>query len=67
MLRQIRAPTLWLSSDRPSRYAAEPGGWEGRMAMIADLRYAKIPGTSHNMHHDDPATVARMIEGFLNE
>ncbi len=67
VLRQIRAPTLWLSSDRPSRYAAEPGGWEGRMAMIADLRYAKIPGTSHNMHHDDPATVARMIEGFLNE
>ena len=66
VLRQIQAPTLWLASDRPSRYAVEPGGWEGRMAMVADLKYAKLPGTSHNMHHDDPPAVAAHVEAFLN-
>ncbi len=67
VLRAITAPTLWLSSDRPSRYANEPGGWEGRMAMIRDLQFAKIPNTSHNMHHDEPGAVATLVEGFINE
>lgn len=67
VLRAIEAPTLWLSSDRPSRYAGEPGGWEGRLSMVRDIRYAKVPGTSHNMHHDDPTAVAGLVETFLNE
>lgn len=67
MLRAIEAPTLWLASDRPSRYAVEPGGWEGRMAMIRDLRFQKVAGTSHNMHHDRPDEIARLVEDFIAE
>ena len=67
VLRAIEAPTLWLESDRPSRYAKEPGGFEGRLALLRDGHHAKIPNTSHNMHHDDPAAVARHVEAFLEE
>ena len=63
----IEAPVLWLSSDRPTRYAKEPGGWEGRLAMVRHVRHHLVPDTSHNMHHDDPVAIARLVESFLNE
>jgi pimeloyl-ACP methyl ester carboxylesterase len=27
----------------------------------------RVPDTSHNLHHDRPRDVARIVEGFLNE
>jgi len=67
ILRAIEAPALWLASDRPDRFKNEPGGWEERCAQVRNLRHEKVPDTSHNMHHDRPAEIARLVEAFLAE
>jgi pimeloyl-ACP methyl ester carboxylesterase len=66
-LRAIEAPALWLASDRPDRFQDEPGGWEARLALVRNLRYIKVANTTHNMHHDRPDEIARLIETFLND
>ena len=65
-IEQIAAPTLWVASDRRSRFENEPGGLAARMAHVRDLAYVKVPDTSHNLHHDNPARVAELIEDFIN-
>jgi pimeloyl-ACP methyl ester carboxylesterase len=63
----IRAPTLWIGSGQPfpPGIANEPGGVDARVALIPGARYARIEGTGHNLHHEEPAAVARLIEDFL--
>ena len=65
-IQQTTAPTLWVSSDRVSRLEKEPGGLAARRALISDIAYTKVPETSHNLHHDNPARVAALIEDFLD-
>ena len=36
------------------------------MAYVRDLAYVKVPDTSHNLHHDNPARVAELIEDFID-
>jgi pimeloyl-ACP methyl ester carboxylesterase len=67
VLGAIASPTLWLSSDRPSRYEEEPGGWERRLSLVQDVQHVKVPDTTHNMHHDRPGEIARLVEEFLTE
>jgi pimeloyl-ACP methyl ester carboxylesterase len=38
---------------------------DARVALIPGARYARIEGTGHNLHHEEPAAVARLIEDFL--
>jgi pimeloyl-ACP methyl ester carboxylesterase len=65
-VQRIAAPTLWVASDRRSRFENEPGGLAARMALVPNLAFVKIPDTSHNLHHDNPVRVADLIEDFID-
>ena len=62
---RIEAPTLWLASGRVSRIDSEPGGLAARAALVKNVVCDKLEDTSHNLHHDRPAEVARIMEAFL--
>lgn len=62
---RIEAPTLWLSSGRVSRIDSEPGGLAARAALVKNVVCHKVEDTSHNLHHDRPVEVARIMEAFL--
>lgn len=64
-MRRITAPALWLASGRRSQIDAEPGGLAARAALLGNVALEKIEGTSHNLHHDKPAEVARIVEAFV--
>ena len=65
-MKRIEAPTLWLASDRKSRIDLEPGGLAARAALLQNVVCDKVKDTSHNLHHDKPADVARIVEAFLS-
>jgi pimeloyl-ACP methyl ester carboxylesterase len=66
-LAQVRAPALFVASDRPVPAALgdEPGGLEARAAAIPGAAFERIAGSSHNLHHDEPEKVAALVERFL--
>ena len=64
-MRRIEASVLWLTSDRKSRIDAEPGGLAARAALLKHVVCDRVPDTSHNLHHDRPDEVARIMETFL--
>ena len=65
----VRAPTLFIGSDLPFPPALrdEPEGLAARAAAIPGARFERIAGAGHNLHHDEPEAVARLVEGFLIE
>jgi pimeloyl-ACP methyl ester carboxylesterase len=65
----VRAPTLFIASDLPFPPALrdEPEGLAARAAAIPGARFERIAGAGHNLHHDEPEAVARLVEGFLTE
>ena len=65
----VRAPALFIGSDLPFPPALrdEPEGLAARAAAIPGARFERIAGTGHNLHHDEPEAVARLVEGFLAE
>ena len=66
-MKRIEASVLWLASDRKSRIDDEPGGLAARAALLKHVVCDRVPDTSHNLHHDRPAEVARILEAFLRE
>jgi pimeloyl-ACP methyl ester carboxylesterase len=64
-MKRIEAPVLWLASDRKTRIDAEPGGLAARVALLKRVVCDRVVDTSHNLHHDRPAEVARIVEAFL--
>ena len=66
-MKRIEASVLWLASDRTSRIDAEPGGLAARAALIKQVVCDRVPDTSHNLHHDRPTEVARIVEAFLGK
>jgi pimeloyl-ACP methyl ester carboxylesterase len=63
----IRAPALWVSSQdkRPFAATTVPGELDRRAAMMPEVVQIAIPNTGHNLHHDEPARVAELIERFV--
>jgi pimeloyl-ACP methyl ester carboxylesterase len=63
----IQVPVLWISSSdaRPHAAVNIPGEMERRAALMPNLRWVSLPDTGHNIHHDEPALVARLIETFI--
>ena len=45
----------WLPPDLPARHAAVPR-----------LHAGVLPGTSHNLHHEQPETIAHLLESWWN-
>jgi pimeloyl-ACP methyl ester carboxylesterase len=66
-LAAVRAPTLFIGSDKPFPRALgeEPGGLPSRIAAIPRAAFERIAGASHNLHHDEPERVAALVERFL--
>lgn len=67
--RQIVAPVLMVfgeQSDLAARLGTE-GGAQAFRDVIPKLRIEVLTGAGHMLHHEEPAAVARLIEGFLGE
>ena len=67
--RQIVAPVLMIigeQSELAARLGTE-GGEQAFRAFISRLRVEVLAGAGHMLHHEAPAAVARLIEGFLAE
>lgn len=68
--RRIKAPVLWLAA-RDSFIMKGYSGPEGeadyleRIACFSDIRVETLEEAGHNMHHDQPERLARLIEAFL--
>ncbi len=68
--RRVSAPVLWVEA-RDSLLMKVFHGPEGeadfasRVACFSNIRRATLEDCGHNMHHDQPAQVARLIEEFF--
>lgn len=65
--RRVRAPVLWIEPE--DLRLREQLGLSAEViaagkACLRDLREAFVPDTGHNLHHDAPAAVARLIDDF---
>ena len=67
--RRVTAPVLWVTG-RDSRlfrefFAAESEDYRSRIACFRDVREVMVEDAGHNLHHDQPEQVARLIEEFM--
>ena len=64
---RITAPVLWVLSDdqRLNAPVRDPEEMARRSALMPHVELRQVPHTSHNLHHDEPAQVAQLIEAFL--
>ena len=61
------APVLWIASEdnRPFSPTSVPGELERRAAMMPNLTCVRLAETSHDLHHDKPVDVSRLIKLFI--
>ena len=66
---RIACPALWLAASEPrvGTVAADPTTMSRVRAAIGNLHIVSIPETGHNLHHDDPEGIAKLIEQFLTQ
>jgi pimeloyl-ACP methyl ester carboxylesterase len=64
---RIEAPTLWIAAgDRFERMDREgEGGFEWRLAQLRHGAWTQVAKTGHNIHHDQPIELARIVEDFF--
>ena len=64
---EIRVPVLWVESsdNRPFAPTSVAGEMERRASLMPGVQRISIPNTGHNLHHDAPEQVARLIEQFI--
>lgn len=66
--RRVTAPTLWIEPETPAlrhRLGVDDVAHEEAQAAFRDFRAVRVPDSGHNLHHDQPAVVAGIIEAFL--
>jgi len=66
--KQVAAPVLWVvgaESEVFKRIGLSPDEHAARRTAFKDLRYVTVPDAGHMLHHDQPESVARLIEEFL--
>ncbi|HEX8988503.1 MAG TPA: alpha/beta hydrolase [Rhodocyclaceae bacterium] len=66
--RRVAAPVLWVRGDDSAfmrEYIPGEGDYRERLACFADVREARLDNCGHNMHHDRPEEVARLVEEFF--
>lgn len=67
--RRVTAPVLWVTGDAShvlqNVFAGRHDEYRERVACFRDLREVVVAGSGHNLHHDQPGEVARLIEDFL--
>jgi pimeloyl-ACP methyl ester carboxylesterase len=64
---RVMAPVLWIAAgDRFERLArVGPEGFDWRMSHFRNGSNVQIAGTGHNIHHDAPDELARVVEAFF--
>lgn len=68
--RRVVAPVLWLAARdsfimKGFSDAAGQADYRDRIACFANIRAVMIEEAGHNMHHDQPEQVAKLLEDFL--
>lgn len=66
--RGVRAPVLWIEPDPPElrrRIGIGDDLHAAARACFADLEVVSVADAGHNLHHDQPQAVARIVEAFL--
>jgi pimeloyl-ACP methyl ester carboxylesterase len=61
-LERITSPVLALWAEVSPMHAPDE---DARLAALGDVTVETIPGTGHNMHHEQPVAVAEAIRRFL--
>ena len=68
--RQVSAPTLWVAGRQSAvmaRFAEGSDDYRQRHDCFAQLRDALIDDCGHNLHHDQPQAIARLLDDFFAE
>lgn len=66
---KITAPVLWVVGEESYLYRRFDGRqdeYRQRVASFQNATEVVMPETGHNLHHDQPERVARLIEGFID-
>jgi pimeloyl-ACP methyl ester carboxylesterase len=66
--REVTAPTLWVDASESkglARVGLDAAQYAERRASFRNLRYATLSDAGHMLHHDQPETLAQLIEEFL--
>ena len=66
--RQTSASVLWIdgaASGLMARLSALPSEFEDRAGAYQDLQIRHVDDAGHNVHHDQPEALARLLEEFM--
>ncbi len=67
--RRVSAPVLWVTAADSflfkQLFAIDSEDYRSRIACFRDIREVMIEDCGHNLQHDQPQQVARLIEEFL--
>lgn len=67
---RVTAPVLWVTAADSHVFRTffpyDSDEHRQRIAAFANLREVHLQDCSHNMHHDQPETIARLIEEFIS-
>lgn len=66
--RRITAPTLWVAARDSfvmKGFADHQDDYRERMACYADVREVLLDDCGHNVHHDRPEEIARLLDSFF--
>ncbi len=69
MWRQVTAPVLWVTGADSfvfkQLFSVDSPEYRSRIACFEDIREVMLEECGHNLHHDQPQAVARLIEEFV--
>jgi pimeloyl-ACP methyl ester carboxylesterase len=67
--RNVTADILWVTGTESflfkEFFAADSEDYRSRLACFSKLKEVSLPGCGHNMHHEAPQEIARLIEEFV--
>jgi pimeloyl-ACP methyl ester carboxylesterase len=65
--RKIAAPVLCIlaSEPEPRSPTRDPGEVAARSSYFPSVAVIRAPNTGHNVHHEAPELVARILETFI--
>ena len=66
--RKVAAPVLWVRGGDSAfmrEYIPDEDDYAARLACFVQARAVTLPDCGHNLHHDRPEDVARLIEEFF--
>ena len=67
--RLVTAQTLWIvgrESEVMHRFDVQPNDYQERLACFARVREVIVDNCGHNLHHDQPETVAALLDEFFS-